>query len=86
MELHVTSEPGATVEEGHISMEITGLWAETITYEVPVMSILSEAYFLTVDNHWTYEGQEGMFFSCRSTSSRGLTRWKKSLHTKRRNG
>ncbi|KAB5594008.1 Nicotinate phosphoribosyltransferase [Ceratobasidium theobromae] len=62
MELHVTSEPGATVEEGHISMEITGLWAETITYEVPVMSILSEAYFLTVDNHWTYEGQEELAY------------------------
>ncbi|KAH7341425.1 nicotinate phosphoribosyltransferase [Rhizoctonia solani] len=60
IELHVTSEPGANVEEGHITMEISGLWLETIPYEVPIMSILSEAYFLTVDRSWTYEGQEDL--------------------------
>lgn len=58
MELHVTSPPGANVEEGYITMDINGLWAETILYEVPVMSILSEAFFLTVDRGWSYEGQE----------------------------
>ncbi|KDN48592.1 hypothetical protein RSAG8_02579, partial [Rhizoctonia solani AG-8 WAC10335] len=58
MELQVTSEPGADVEEGHITIDISGLWVETILYEVPVMSILSEAYFLTVDRGWTYENQE----------------------------
>ncbi|CAE6412669.1 unnamed protein product [Rhizoctonia solani] len=62
MELHVTSEPGADVEQGHITMEISGLWVETIPYEVPVMSILSEAYFLTVDRSWTYEGQEELAY------------------------
>ncbi|KAF8753533.1 Nicotinate phosphoribosyltransferase [Rhizoctonia solani] len=62
MDLHVTSEPGAEVEEGHITMEISGLWVETIPYEVPVMSILSEAYFLTVDRGWTYEGQEELAY------------------------
>lgn len=59
MEFHVTSEPGAPVEEGYISLSITGLWADTILYEVPVMSILSEAYFLIVDRGWSEEGQEG---------------------------
>ncbi|CEL55749.1 nicotinate phosphoribosyltransferase [Rhizoctonia solani AG-1 IB] len=62
MHLDVTSEPGAEVEEGHIVMEISGLWVETIPYEVPVMSILSEAYFLTVDRAWTYEGQEELAY------------------------
>ncbi|CAE6424338.1 hypothetical protein ACGC1H_002600 [Rhizoctonia solani] len=62
MELQVTSEPGAEVEEGHITMEISGLWVETVPYEVPVMSILSEAYFLTVDRGWTYEGQEELAY------------------------
>lgn len=58
IELQVTSEPGADAEEGHIIMKISGLWVEVVLYEVPVMSILSEAYFLTVDRCWTYEGQE----------------------------
>ncbi|CAE6408711.1 unnamed protein product [Rhizoctonia solani] len=62
MDLHVTSEPGADNEEGHISIEITGLWVETIPYEVPVMSILSEAYFLTVDRSWSYDGQEELAY------------------------
>ncbi|KAG8707962.1 nicotinate phosphoribosyltransferase [Ceratobasidium sp. 423] len=62
MELHVTSEPGTDIEEGYITIEISGLWAETIPYEVPVMSILSEAYFLTVDRGWTYEGQEELAY------------------------
>ncbi|KAJ1307892.1 hypothetical protein OPQ81_001971 [Rhizoctonia solani] len=62
MELHVTSEPGSGTEEGYITIEISGLWVETILYEVPVMSILSEAYFLTVDRVWTYEGQEELAY------------------------
>lgn len=62
IELQVTSKPGADVEEGHIAMEISGLWVETILYEVPVMSILSEAYFLTVDKRWTYKGQEELAY------------------------
>ncbi|KAJ1307851.1 hypothetical protein OPQ81_001932 [Rhizoctonia solani] len=62
MKLHVTSEPGSVTEEGYITIEISGLWVETILYEVPVMSILSEAYFLTVDRVWTYEGQEELAY------------------------
>ncbi|KAF8606491.1 nicotinate phosphoribosyltransferase [Ceratobasidium sp. AG-I] len=58
MDLHVTSEPGSAVEEGYITIDVSGLWVETIMYEVPVMSILSEAYFLTVDRGWSYEDQE----------------------------
>ncbi|QRV89965.1 nicotinate phosphoribosyltransferase [Ceratobasidium sp. AG-Ba] len=55
---HVTKEPNF----GQISIEISGLWVETILYEVPVMSILSEAYFLKVDREWSYEGQEELAY------------------------
>ncbi|KAG8737948.1 nicotinate phosphoribosyltransferase, partial [Ceratobasidium sp. 428] len=56
----VKMEFQATKEQdfGAITIEISGLWVETILYEVPVMSILSEAFFLTVDRGWSYEGQE----------------------------
>ncbi|KAG8712868.1 nicotinate phosphoribosyltransferase [Ceratobasidium sp. 395] len=58
MEFQVTKES----DFGAITIEISGLWAETILYEVPVMSILSEAFFLTVDRGWSYEGQEELAY------------------------
>ncbi|KZO96733.1 nicotinate phosphoribosyltransferase [Calocera viscosa TUFC12733] len=43
---------------GRVELEISGMWWQTILYEVPVMAILSDAYFRTVDRDWTYDGQE----------------------------
>lgn len=40
-------------------MVVEGPWVETILWEVPLMSLLSEAYFKTVDHDWNYDGQEG---------------------------
>lgn len=39
------------------TLEITGKWIETILYEVPLLSIISEAYFLHVDDNWDHIGQ-----------------------------
>lgn len=61
---------------GQIEIEVHGLWVETILYEVPLMAVLSEAFFRTVDTAWSLEGQEGstsdtsrlrryLFFICR---------------------
>ncbi|BGP08226.1 nicotinate phosphoribosyltransferase [Rhodotorula toruloides] len=44
-------------EWGGFDLEIHGLWTETILYEVPLMSIISEAYFTHVDTKWDYVGQ-----------------------------
>ncbi|KAI9031881.1 nicotinate phosphoribosyltransferase [Phycomyces nitens] len=41
-----------------LSLTIKGLWHETILYEVPVLALISEAYFRFVDRDWTYDGQE----------------------------
>ncbi|KAH9057885.1 nicotinate phosphoribosyltransferase [Lactarius vividus] len=35
----------------------SGLWAETILWEVPLMATLSEIYFTTVDKDWSNDGQ-----------------------------
>jgi nicotinic acid phosphoribosyltransferase len=44
---------------GMLDMEVVGSWVETILWEVPLMSLLSEAYFSTDHCDWSYEGQEG---------------------------
>ncbi|GAA5945997.1 hypothetical protein JCM3775_003612 [Rhodotorula graminis] len=51
------SESDPEGEWGSFELEVEGTWLETILYEVPLMSIISEAYFTHVDTHWDYVGQ-----------------------------
>ena len=51
---------GPDSDEGRIEIEISGPWAETILWEVPLMATLSEIYYSSVDKDWTYDGQAGM--------------------------
>ncbi|PWN39200.1 nicotinate phosphoribosyltransferase [Ceraceosorus guamensis] len=44
-------------ELGQIEMDIRGLWKDVILYEVPLMAIVSEVYFSTVDKMWSMRGQ-----------------------------
>lgn len=44
---------------GRFEISIKGNWAETILWEVPLMAIISEAYFTVVDTKWDYVGQFG---------------------------
>ncbi|KAN0062683.1 nicotinate phosphoribosyltransferase [Thecaphora frezii] len=44
-------------EVGDLSLVIQGRWCEVILYEVPLMAIVSEAYFETVDRQWDMQGQ-----------------------------
>ncbi|KAF4596449.1 nicotinate phosphoribosyltransferase [Pleurotus pulmonarius] len=49
--------------QGAIDIDITGPWAETILWEVPLMACLSETYFQMVDTDWNLEGQAELAFS-----------------------
>ncbi|KAI9001524.1 nicotinate phosphoribosyltransferase [Trametes punicea] len=49
---------GDGTARGHIRIDATGPWQETILWEVPLMACLSEIYFRTVDKDWNYDGQE----------------------------
>jgi nicotinate phosphoribosyltransferase len=45
---------------GRLEMEASGLWKETILWEVPLMACLSETYFTTDETDWSYDGQAGV--------------------------
>ncbi len=45
-------------EDSNLELKISGLWVETILYEVPLMAIISELYFKIINKKWDYNGQE----------------------------
>jgi nicotinate phosphoribosyltransferase len=42
---------------GELHLQIRGLWVETTMYEIPVLAIISEAYFRFCDTNWKHDGQ-----------------------------
>lgn len=51
-------DTGSDKDVGEVNLVIHGLWVETILYEIPLLALTSEAYFLFMDTDWTYDGQE----------------------------
>ncbi|WAR63124.1 hypothetical protein PtB15_18B206 [Puccinia triticina] len=51
------AEEASDKETGDLEISIKGLWSDTILYEVPLLSMISQAYFETVDREWSYESQ-----------------------------
>lgn len=42
----------------NIYITISGLWSQTILWEVPLLAIISELYYIHCDTNWTMDGQE----------------------------
>ncbi|KAF5866757.1 nicotinate phosphoribosyltransferase [Aspergillus alliaceus] len=43
---------------GDVEYLVKGLWVDTILYEIPLLALTSEAYFMFTDKDWDYSCQE----------------------------
>ncbi|CAM0142330.1 unnamed protein product [Umbelopsis sp. WA50703] len=75
-------------ETGDFELNVTGSWLETILYEVPLLALISESYFLYVDTDWNHDGQyEKAYQKAEALLKEGCkfsefgTRRRRDLHT-----
>ncbi|KAJ5605189.1 Nicotinate phosphoribosyltransferase [Penicillium lagena] len=51
-------DTGSDDDEGLVEYIIKGLWLDTILYEIPLLALTSQAYFMFSDTDWDHENQE----------------------------
>lgn len=60
-QLHIKFTPvqdtGSDDDEGQVEYIIKGRWIDTILYEIPLLALTSQAYFMFCDKDWDYAGQ-----------------------------
>ncbi|MCJ1312736.1 nicotinate phosphoribosyltransferase [Agyrium rufum] len=58
-------------QHGDLGITISGPWIQTIFYEIPLLALVSEAYFRFIDVDWVYNGQEENAYAKATTLLRG---------------
>ncbi|KAL4878270.1 Quinolinate phosphoribosyl transferase [Aspergillus karnatakaensis] len=51
-------DTGSDNDFGDVEYVVKGIWLETILYEIPLLALTSQAYFMFSDKDWNYECQE----------------------------
>ncbi|KAJ9488768.1 hypothetical protein VN97_g4524 [Penicillium thymicola] len=51
-------DTGSDDDQGNVEYIVEGLWLDTILYEIPLLALTSQAYFMFTDKDWDYEDQE----------------------------
>ena len=66
-------EPNKTwkIPEKELSITIRGTWFERILWEVPLLAMISETYYETIDRDWSYAGQDDLAKNKVDTLERG---------------
>ncbi|KAF1945122.1 nicotinate phosphoribosyltransferase [Clathrospora elynae] len=52
-----TNDTGSDSDYGDFHIHTEGLWLDTILYEIPLLALVSEAYFKFVETDWNHAGQ-----------------------------
>lgn len=53
-----TQDTGSDEDDGAVEYIIKGLWVDTILYEIPLLALTSQAYFMFSDKDWDHSNQE----------------------------
>lgn len=52
-----SNDTGSDADSGDFHIHTEGLWLDTILYEIPLLALVSEAYFKFVETDWSHAGQ-----------------------------
>lgn len=57
LSFNATNDTGSDNDRGDFHIHTEGLWLDTILYEIPLLALVSEAYFKFVETDWSHAGQ-----------------------------
>ena len=57
LSFHPLNDTRSDKDQGDLHMDVSGLWLNTILYEIPLLALTSEAYFKFCDTDWNHKDQ-----------------------------